>query len=173
MPAKPSPDAVPVPAVLDASHAALLRRRVSVNAATRDAAGVPHLMRAVGYRVDADFRCVTLFLNRAQSRQLLADIEDNGAIAVVFSEPTTHHTLQLKGFDARAVPLRPDDPARVAAYRETLADEIAVLGFERALVYALLACTGDSLAAVAFTPSLAFRQTPGVHAGQALGGEAP
>ncbi len=150
-------------------HAALLERRVSVIAATRDAAMVPHLMRAVGFRIDDDDACVTVFLCRPQSRQVLADIAANRSIAVVFSEPTTHRTLQLKGFDAREMPLQPGDGARVAAYRQALGEEISLIGHEAALAHAFLACPDDELVAVSFTPAQAFQQTPGAQAGQALG----
>ncbi|WP_235679771.1 MULTISPECIES: hypothetical protein [Cupriavidus] len=149
-------------------HAAVLGRRVSVIAATRDAALAPHLMRAVGFRIADDDACVTVFLCRPQSQQVLADIAANRSIAVVFSEPTTHRTLQLKGFDARETPLQPGDCARVAAYREALGEEIHLIGHEASLAHAFLACPDDDLVAVSFTPTHAFQQTPGAHAGQAL-----
>ena len=160
--------------LLDAGHAALLQRRVSVIVGTRDAALVPHLMRATGYRIDAAAGTVTLLLCAVQAGDTLADIAVNQAIAVVFSEPTTHQTLQLKGFDARHAPVQADDAARVAAYRETLADELGEIGIPRDLIVGgLLNCSGGNLVAVTFTPTLAFRQTPGAHAGERIGSGAP
>ena len=41
-------------------------------------------------------REVTVYLRRSQSEQLLQDIAHTGEIAVVFSVPSTHQTLQLK-----------------------------------------------------------------------------
>jgi len=160
--------------LLDAGHAALLERRVSVIVSTRDAARVPHLMRATGYRIDAGAGTVTLLLCAVQAGDTLADIAANQAIAVVFSEPTTHQTLQLKGFDARHTAVQADDGARVAAYRERFADELAELDIARDLIVGgLLNCAGGSLVAVTFTPTLAFRQTPGAHAGAPIASGAP
>lgn len=159
--------------LLDPDHAALLGRRVSIIAGTRDAALVPHLMRATGFRIDAAAGTVTVLLCAVQAAELLADIAANRAIAVVFSEPTTHRTLQLKGFDARETPPLPGDAARAAAYRESLADELGEIGIPREpVVGGLLQCAGG-LVAVTFTPTLAFRQTPGARAGEKLGSPAP
>jgi hypothetical protein len=171
MPPPATPEAPPsaLAALRTDGHAAVLGRRVSVIAATRDAELVPHLMRAVGFRIDDDDACVTVFLCRPQSRQVLADIAANRSITVVFSEPTTYRTLQLKGFDARETPLQPGDCARVAVYREALGEEISLIGLEAALAHAFLACPDDDLVAVSFTPTQAFQQTPGAQAGQALG----
>jgi hypothetical protein len=168
-----APPAAALDGLLDADHAALLARRISINVATRDRACTPHLLRAVGLRLDPGGRAVTLLLWAAQAADVLADITDNQAIAVVCSEPTTHQTLQLKGFDARESPLQPGDPALCASYRERLADELADIGFARDMVRAFLQSPGEQLVAVTFTPAQAFRQTPGARAGEALGAARP
>ena len=92
--------------ILDAELAAFLESGVSIHAASRDAGCVAHLSRAIGCRVDADRRRVTLFLLASQSGAILADFRANGAIAAVFSLPTSHRTVQLKGRDAALAPLQ-------------------------------------------------------------------
>src|SRR5215204_2013350 len=84
--------AVPLPPEL----VAMMARGVSVIVASRDAALRPNLMRAVGSRIDEDGRTITVYLARRQSRQLVQDLAATGHIAVVFSEPSTHRSLQLK-----------------------------------------------------------------------------
>ena len=100
---------------------------------------------------------------------LIAAIHRNGRIAVVFTRPTTHRSLQLKGDDAALVRLRPDDAARVAGYRDAMVAELGGNGISEALTRALLAGGDDELVAIEFTPVAAFVQTPGPDAGKPLG----
>ncbi len=74
----------------------IMRRGVStiVGACGRD--GVPSVMRGVGVRVSEDGSDITVYLARSQSRQLLQDIADTRRVAVVFSAPTSHLTVQVK-----------------------------------------------------------------------------
>lgn len=161
-------DAAP-PAVIGPEHAALMRRRVSVIAATCDAQHRPHLMRALGCRLAPDRRELTLFLSAGSSAELLDDLRANGRIAVVFSEPSTDRSLQLKGEGACIEPAAPGDAALVAHYVECFADEIAMLGFDRVLVKTMFRHAPDELVTVRFTPREAYEQTPGPQAGQRIG----
>jgi hypothetical protein len=156
------------PPIIDAAHAAFLRGRVSIVAGSRDARNVPSLTRGLGCRVSRDRRQVTILLRVAQSRQLLADLSATDAIAVVFSEPASHRSLQLKG-DAVAIepPLR-SDAALMARYGDAMVVEICRLGYTEALIRAMLSCPFGDAIAVTFRPTHAFSQTPGPRAGQAL-----
>jgi hypothetical protein len=160
------------PFLLDAEHATFLEGGVSITAGARDARRIPTLARALGCRVSADRGRVTLFFSRRQARPLLAALQANGALAVVFNEPRTHRALQIKASDAREVPLEPGTPARVEAYRRAFVQEVGALGFPEPLIRALLSTPEDDLVAVTFTPDSAHLQTPGPQAGAPLG-EAP
>jgi hypothetical protein len=127
--------------VLDADHAAFIQGGVSVVVASRDAARVPRVCRAIGCRVSDDRRRVTVYLSAFQGAPLLAAIRSEGVIAVAFNLPSTHRAYQLKGSDARVVPL-----------------ERALLWYDPA-----------ELTGVAFTPAAAFTQTPGPRAGERIG----
>jgi hypothetical protein len=85
------------PAGIDDGLLALMHGRVSILVASRDADHRPHVMRAIGCRVRNDRRRVTVMLCSRTSAPVLADLRANGAIAVVFSEPSTHRSVQLKG----------------------------------------------------------------------------
>lgn len=150
--------------VIGNDFAALIRRRVSIIVSSRDAARTPHLMRAVGCRLAPDRRELTLFLDRRGGRQVIEDVAANGQVAVVFSEPSTHQSVQVKGRDARTEVPRPGDHALVEHYIECFADEIAPLGYPRELVVALFAHRPEDLVAIRFTPGEAYDQTPGAHA---------
>lgn len=153
------------PAVIGPEQAALMRRRVSIIAATRDAQHRPHLMRALGCRLAPNRRELTLFLSTGACAELLADLRDNGRIAVVFSEPSTDRSLQIKGEGACIEPPAPGDAALVAHYVECFADEIAALGFDRVLVKTMFHHEPDELVTVRFVPREAYEQTPGPQAG--------
>jgi hypothetical protein len=149
---------------------AMMARGVSVIVGSRDAALRPSLMRAVGSRVEADGREITVYLSRPQSRQVIQDIAATGHIAVVFSEPSTHRTVQLKA--SRILGMRnaeaQDEPV-LAAYLASMEHEIQQVGFGPPVARALLAHRLDEVVAVRFTPEQAFDQTPGPRAGAALG----
>lgn len=155
-------------APLDAEHAAFIRGGVSVIVAARDAANETTVSRAVGCRVSDDGRRVTVLLSAAQSGALLANVRANGVIAAVFSEPTTHRAIQLKGTDAAVVALAADDPHLLAAYRQRLAQQVAPLGFSEGFVRTFLSVAPGDVVAIEFTPSAAFQQTPGPKAGAPL-----
>lgn len=153
---------------MNPEDAAFIGGGVSILAAARDGANETTVSRAIGCRVSADRRQVTIFLSAAQSGALLADIRANGVIAVVFSQPTSHRTIQLKGTDAAVVPLRDDDPHVWAAYRERITAELRRIGFSDVFVRTMLKVSSGDIVAVAFEPSAAFVQTPGPKAGTPL-----
>lgn len=155
--------------VLDAEHAAFVGGGVSVVAASCNAGCAPSLARATGVRIGAGRREVTLFLSSVYARALLQHVAETGAIAVVFTEPSTHRTVQLKGRDARVVPLQDGDLECVAAYRQRWIVALTALGFPEYLPRTMLACPPQDLVALVFTISAAFSQTPGPRAGTALG----
>jgi hypothetical protein len=99
----------------------------------------------------------------------LADLRATNQAAVVFTEPSTHRSMQVKGSDARITPLEEGDWPAVSAHADDLVAEICPLGYTEALVRKMTECTPQQVVAVRFTPSSAFGQTPGPRAGAALG----
>ncbi len=154
---------------LPADLLALMQRGVSVIVGSRDAAMRPSIMRAVGSDLAGDARRVTVYLVRAQSRQLLQDIAATGHVAVVFSEPATHRTVQLKGSRAATRQAGPADQPVLARYLASMEQEIARVGYPPEMTRAMLAHRLDDVVAVTFEPDQAFDQTPGPRAGSSLG----
>lgn len=148
---------------------AMMVRGVSVIVASRDAAMRPSLMRAVGSLVEDEGRQVTVFLSRRQSAQVIQDIAATGHIAVVFSAPSTHLTVQLKAKRASMRQAEESDRPVLAAYLRSMEREIELAGYGPELTRAMLAHKLEDLVAVRFTPEQAFDQTPGPRAGAALG----
>lgn len=152
--------------MLDAGTRAFIQGSVSIIAASSDAQCRASLVRALGCRVDGEQ--ITLFLAASQSAELLADVREYRRIAVVFSRPLTHQTVQLKGTDAAQLPLDCADLRCVEHYRTVMVTEIGALGFPADLPAAMLAADEADLVAVRFTVGQAFSQTPGPDAGQPL-----
>ncbi|WP_243288541.1 hypothetical protein [Geothrix terrae] len=161
MPALPS-------LLLDPELTRFVMGGVSINAGSGGAEGLPSLCRAFGCRVDPGTGRITLFFSAPQAADLIRDATASGALAVVFSEPPTHRTVQIKGQDARLVPLAEDDLACVTAYRTAFAQSLVFLGFTEVMVRTLLDCPDEALVALTFTPSAFFNSTPGAQAGTPL-----
>src|SRR5690242_838589 len=116
------------PPLLDDDNAAFIQTGISIVAASRDDALVPSIARVSGCRVSGDGRAVSVLLALSQAQDLVADVRRSARIAVVFSRPSTHRTLQLKADDARVRDATADEAAVVARYVEAFGREIALLG---------------------------------------------
>jgi hypothetical protein len=156
-------------ALLDKEAAAFLHRPgVSITAASRDRQNVPRIGRCLGCRVTADRKKVTVFVASSQYRAFFDAVAGSKAIAVVFSLPSTHRTLQLKGGDAAVESLAPGDVEIFTRHVGTFVEELAALGYSREVVDAAHWCDAAEVRAVSFTPAAAFEQTPGPGAGAPL-----
>jgi hypothetical protein len=156
------------PPVLDEDHAAFIQSGVSVVVATRNAALVPDAVRGCGCRVSRDRRSVTVLVESLRIGSVVADIEANGMIAVVFSQPSTHRTIQLKGTDARVVRVSPRDRDLVEQHLTAWVDELTAIGYRPEFARAVHGDAPDAMVALVFTPTAAFQQTPGPGAGDRL-----
>ena len=152
---------------LDADNAAFIQGGVSVIVATRNAEYVADVVRGCGCRVSRDRRRVTVLVEPSRADTLLEDIAANGMIAVVFSQPSTHRTIQLKGSDARIVKVTAADRAIAARHLQDWSEDLCRIGYTPEFASAVRG-VAPRLAAIAFTPSAAFQQTPGPGAGKPL-----
>jgi hypothetical protein len=155
------------PPLLSEANAAFVQRFTSMNVAGRDAQNRPALARGLGIRVSPDRRTLTVFLSTTHSARVLQCLRENGAIAVAVTRPTTHETLQFKGRVREIVPLSVGDRAEIAAYRDSVIEELMRLGYRPEFVKTVLAGSEDSVA-VKFEPDEMFNQTPGPKAGEKL-----
>ena len=155
------------PSPLDADHAAFIQRGVSVIVASRNAELVADVVRGCGCRVSRDRRRLTVLVEPSRAGTLLEDVAANGMVAVVFSQPSTHRTIQLKGTDATIVKVTPGDRSVAARHLAAWIEELGSIGYATDFAGALRG-RAERLAAIRFTPSAAFQQTPGPGAGQRL-----
>lgn len=154
--------------VLDASSADFITHHVSIIAASCNRDRVPSITRAFGCRVSPDRQTVTLFLSVPRSTDLLRDLQDGGAIAAVFTRPSTHETLQLKGSHAGVSAPESHDRERMQVYRDSLAEDLRKIGWHDRFASALSWPRDEEIVSVTFSPTAVFVQTPGPAAGQKL-----
>jgi hypothetical protein len=154
--------------LLDAARADFLTHHVSILVGSCSPDCLPSVARAYGCRVAPDRRSVTVFLSVAQAQQVLRDLRAGGGIAVVFSRPRTHETVQLKGARVQIAPLADGDREVMRAYGRSFSEEVGAVGFAGVFQSAIMSGVEDEAVAVSFTPTAAFEQTPGPSAGQPL-----
>src|SRR5262249_18363406 len=92
------------PPLLDEATATFIASGIYINASSTAGDSVPVIGRAAGCRVSSDRRTITLLFTAACATELLDGIRKTGQIAVVFCQPGSHQTIQLKGTDAAVVP---------------------------------------------------------------------
>lgn len=146
----------------------MMERGVSAIVGSCSRALVPSVMRAVGYRLASGGAEITVYLTHSQSRQLLQDVADTGRVTVVFSEPSSHLTVQIKSARARVVHVDEDAAAEMARYLAAMEMQVGLVGFEPRFVQAMLSHDSSDLAGIHLLADVAFDQTPGPQAGQAL-----
>jgi hypothetical protein len=142
-----------------------LQSGVSILVATRDAQLRPQCLRAMGATVDRARGIATLLLPEAVAEKTLAKLRDNGFIAITFSRPVDHRSIQLKGKCSGMRPCTDEERAMQERYRAAFAEQLQVVGLPRAISMQVR-CTPS--VAVDVTIAELFEQTPGPGAGRRI-----
>ena len=87
---------------------------------------------------------------------------------MVFSQPSTHRTIQLKASDAGLVPLEAGDRERLEVYVQAFVRDLTSIEHTTPYARAVIGPDVDDLIAISFTPEAAFEQSPGPSAGRRL-----
>jgi hypothetical protein len=151
--------------VITPELAAFIESGISVLVGTRDARLRPDCVRGAGVRADPEAGTLTVFLPAATSERALANLADNGRIAVTVTRAIDHRSLQVKGGALEVRPSTAEERAEIARYLELLAADWGHVGVPRQATKAMNCWP-------AFTVTLGaealFEQTPGPGAGAAL-----
>jgi hypothetical protein len=153
---------------LSEEHKGFMEGAVVVIAASAGEGGRASMAFALGCLVASDRRTVRVYIDEARSAELLEDVAARRPMAVVFCEPSTNRTIQLKGKVRQRRSLRPADRRRIVTYHEVLVSELCKVGEDEAVARALTACDPEAIVALEFQPTSAFSQTPGPRAGNPL-----
>lgn len=155
---------------LDQDIAEFVAGVTSISIATRDARLLPSVGKALGCLVSADRRQLSVFIDGEQSAQVAADIAAGSPVAVVFSLPATHRTVQIKGADAAIAPATTMQRASVSQQVDAIVEHLVGLGYSEPVLRAFFGCSPGALLAVSFVPVAVFAQTPGPRAGERICG---
>lgn len=131
--------------------------------ATRNAAMEPLSTLAFGLQRAADDHELTVFVPAVLSPPIVANLRDNGQMAVELVRPSDHRAAQIKGIWLGERRTTEDDRACLTRYHDTLLQEMGLVGVPRS--------KWDRLAwwpAVALRMEVrdVFAQTPGPGAGR-------
>jgi hypothetical protein len=155
---------------LDVDTAKFIAGVTSMSIATRDAQLMPSVGKALGCIVDTDRRRLTTFIDGRQSAQVAADIAAGSPVAVVFSLPATHRTVQIKGAGATTAPATTSQRVSVGVQVDAIIEHLVALGYSGPVLRAFFGYTPEALLAVRFAPVAVFAQTPGPRAGERIAG---
>ena len=133
--------------------------------ATRNAALEPLSVLAFGLQSAGDDREVTVFVPAPLSQLILANLRDNGQMAVTLVRPSDHRSLQIKGVWLGERRATDADRAFLNRYKDAMLQEMGQVGVPRSIWNR-----------IAWWPSVALRmdvreafvQTPGPSAGRRL-----
>ena len=142
-----------------------LESGVSVQVGTRDGQLFADSLRAYGLRVEPCRQQLTVFLPDSTSAQALANLRDNGRIALCLARIADHRTIQLKGQAVDVRPAAETDLVVIRTYRARLAEALATIGLPMRLGVRL--CHWPAHAVRVRVESL-FDATPGPGAGECL-----
>jgi len=123
--------------------------------------------RALATRVVAG-GIVRLMYPTEGNAAITASAQSAGAIAVTFSAPLSHRTIQLKAGSSRVEQLEPEDRISVERQMDAFAAVLRALGFLPPFVQAFCDNRSERIDVLSFVPEVAFEQTPGPGAGREL-----
>lgn len=149
--------------VLDFVH-----RGLSINAASRDLRFIPSISKALACRMLPEMQEVRIFVDAAQASRLLADVASCQRIAVTFSLPSSHRTIQIKGNSAKQIAPEAGDLDYTQRYIQRISLDLQTLGYPAALVARYLHLDPEQLTVISFQPDSIFEQSPGEKAGEPM-----
>ncbi len=94
--------------------------------------------------------------------------QTGGPIAVTFSAPLSHRTIQLKSGSSRAEALEPEDRISVERQIDAFAAVLRAIGFPPPFVKSFCDNRSKHIGVLSLVPQAAFEQTPGPGAGREL-----
>jgi hypothetical protein len=140
---------------------------VIMHLGTRNAALQPIETLAFGVELVGDGREITVFVPAVLSPPTLANLRDNGRVALNIVRPTDHRSLQLKGAWLGERRTTEADQQRLARYADALTDEMGLVGIPRSIWRRLRWWPAVALRVEVWE---VFVQTPGRGAGRRLDG---
>ena len=153
--------------VLTAELAGFCQSGLSIVLASCDRRGRPVVGRGLACRI-GDRARTRIVLRQPSNAAVLQALANGSGIAVTFTQPSTHRSIQLKAAGVRVAPPDVSDGPAVAVQTASFRADLVARGYPETFAVAFTAFEPHELAAVDFFPEHAFVQTPGPSAGSAL-----
>jgi hypothetical protein len=147
---------------IESELAPFLRTGITVLVGTRDRRFVPEGVRAMGARIEPDGAHATVFVPHATGATTVANALESRRIAVCFTRPADHRSIQIKGSVVDVRDAEPRDFALVDTYRDELAQTLGYLGLPPRLTLRVRHWPAH---AIRLRIESMFEQTPGPGAG--------
>ena len=128
-------------------------------------AGLPQTLPGWGLRICEDRVSGEIFIDAPRAAQTLANLRENGRIAVMFAAPVTYRSIQFKGHFIEAGEPTLDDCAWVERQREAFVSSTSLVGDS---LEGMRNLWMREVVRVRFTIERAYDQTPGPSAGEPL-----
>ena len=139
---------------------------VCVLVATRSADLVPEAVRAFAPAITPDRQRLDVIVPNGLGDRTIANLRDNAQIAVAFSRPIDHVTVQVKGACVALRPTTDEDRLAVERFRTAYIEVLYLIGMPRSLTSRFRALPGT---VVTLEVTGVYNQTPGPRAGEAIG----
>jgi hypothetical protein len=123
--------------------------------------------RALAVRADGEGTIRLIYPDEGNAA-VVATARSGGPIAVTFSAPLSHRTIQIKGFSCKAEQLEPEDRISAEHQSNAFAAILRAIGYPSAFVQAFCDYGSTALCVLSFPAQAAFEQTPGPGAGQSI-----
>ena len=153
--------------VISSELSAFMQSGIDVSLATVDAGLHPIAGIALACRIDPT-GTVGVLLRKPANLALLDAMAQGGPVAVTFTRPRDHRSIQIKARSARITSVRADDPPEIARQCARMRDELIGAGYSPAFSAAFVAYEPKEIVAIELSPDRIFVQTPGPGAGSEL-----
>lgn len=115
---------------LSPAQRAFLHGEVSVSIAASDSSTRrSSVVRVLGSHASDDGQQLRLLVDRGQAADPLRWIAASGRMAVVYTEPLSHRSLQIKSTDARVLPPDAEDLVEAARHPRQFTAAIGAVGW--------------------------------------------
>jgi hypothetical protein len=118
-----------------------------------------------GPRVREDGQTIDVYLDAPRAGSTLANLEDNGRMAMTVAHPVNYRSAQFKGTFVDSGEPGDDERRRVQRHREDFAVSTSLIGDPPEIIANLWL---EDVIRVSFKVEAAFDQTPGPEAGKPL-----
>jgi hypothetical protein len=153
--------------VISEDLANFLESGVTMLVGTRDAECRPEGVRGFGARVERGREELTVFVSAVNAARTLANVRANGRVAICFTRPIDHRSIQVKGQVLDVRDAVDDERPLVDGFGERLSRILGEIGVPPRLVLRMNRWPAHALRV---RMEGVFVQTPGPGAGTPLGG---